>query len=167
MKLISNSSMDIKTLFDTAKALIINAEGFSPAWYSDTAGNLTIGYGFKMGGMAQKYGLGSFRHKLMTEQEATDILTPIITEITTLLSMDLLWFKEISINQGATLADMAYNLGLSQFYGFNTFLGYIAKGEIDNAVADLTTTLWYNQVKNRAVRDCFNLFAQVGNLYLI
>ena len=169
MKLISKSSMNIKTLFETAQTLIINAEGFSPVWYQDTMGNNTIGYGFKMNGMAYQYGLNAYIDigKTITIDEANKILDKIITEIMVDLDARFPFFHNLQINQGAVLIDMAYNLGLRQFYAFAIFLSYIEKGQIDNAVADLTDTLWYNQVKNRAVRDCFNLFAQVGNLYLI
>ena len=167
MKLISKSSKNIKTLSDTAKTLIENAEGFSPTWYDDTTGNLTIGYGFKMGGMAQKYGLEVYKDKLMTEQEADIILIKIINEIIAVLQTQLLFFKNLTVNKAAVLIDMSYNLGIGQFYQFYTFLSYMEENRIDNAVADLTTTLWYNQVKNRAIRNCFNLYAQPDNLYLI
>ena len=167
MKLISKSSKNIKTLSDTAKTLIENAEGFSPTWYDDTTDNLTIGYGFKMGGMAQKYGLEVYKDKLMTEQDADIILIKIINEIIAVLQTQLLFFKNLTINQAAVLIDMSYNLGIGQFYLFYTFLSYMEENRIDNAVADLTTTLWYNQVKNRAIRDCFNLYAKPDNLYLI
>ena len=165
MRLISKSSMDIKTLFDTAKTLIINAEGFSPIWYQDSFGNETIGYGFKAGGMANS--LNIYKDKIMPISAANKILDKIITELMVDLNARFPFFDNLPINEGAVLMDMAYNLGLSQLSDFSAFLGYLKAGYIDLAVADLTTTLWYNQVKNRAVRDCFNLFAQVGNLYLI
>ena len=165
MKLISKSAIDCETLFDTAKTLIINAEGFSPVWYQDTIGNYTIGYGFKIGGMA--HNLNIYKAKTMTMGEADKILGGIITELMVDLDARFPFFHNTYVNEGAVLIDMAYNLGLGQLSDFRTFLGYIEAGDIDLAVADLTTTLWYSQVKNRAVRDCFNLYAQPDNLYLI
>ena len=152
------------SLQETAELLIQNAEGFSPTWYKDSFGNDTIGYGFKAGGMAQKY-LGGMQ--TITEQEGIDILYEIISDIVISLNAGLSFFKGLQKNQKAVLIDMAYNLGLNQFYTFNLFIYYMGLEQFDDAVADLTQTLWYNQVKNRAIRDCFNLFAQEGNLYLI
>ena len=165
MKLITNNNN--KTLQETAQLLIENAEGFSSTWYQDSMGNDTIGYGFKAGGMAQKYNLDLYKSRPMTELEGILILENIISEIGIALRMKLPFFINLPINQAAVLIDMAYNLGLRQFYAFAIFLSYIEKGQIDNAVADLTDTLWYQQVKNRAVRDCFNLYAQPTNLYLM
>ena len=167
MKLITKSSMNIKTLVDTANTLIVNAEDFSSTWYTDTTGNLTIGYGFNINGMALNYGILEYEDKTITQNEADIILGKIITEIMVDLDSYFPFFHNLPVNQGAVLMDMAYNLGISQLIDFKTFLGYLRAGYIDLAIADLTTTLWYKQVKNRAIRDCFNLYAQPDNLYLI
>ena len=154
--------------------LIENAEGFSPTWYNDTMGNATIGYGFKHNGYAAQYVTSYINSPNLTMpiSAAKEILDNIVSDISLELINDLTYFKllsfnSLSINKKAVLIDMAYNLGISQFLTFDTFLSYLGQGEIDEAVADLTETLWYNQVKNRAVRDCLNLYAKDNNLYLL
>ena len=166
MKLISNPALSFTF---AGSELIRNAEGFSAKWYEDPRGNPTIGYGFTRTGFAKEY-LSPFilnPSKLMAISEARVILSDIITNINDDLIAQLNFFDELSINKQAVLIDMAYNLGMTQFLTFDTFLSYLKAGRIDDAVNDLTNTLWYNQVKNRAIRDCLNLYAQDKNYYLI
>lgn len=169
MKLISNPYVNYNYLY-VANDLITNAEGFISHWYTDTFGNKTIGYGFKASGYAKNY-LSPYLlnpDELMTAQEAKTILGAIVLSINNeLANTTQLFAANLSINQKAVLLDMAYNLGMAQFLTFDTFLSYLKAGRIDNAVCDLTNTLWYNQVKNRAIRDCLNLYAQDNNYYLI
>lgn len=162
MRLITNK---VSLLPDIAGILIRNAEGYSPIWYQDNMGNDTIGYGFKAGGIAQKYNLGAFQ--TMSIADADEILLQIISEIIASLRDKLEFLGKLTLNQRAVLVDMAYNLGLKQFYTFNTFLAYLEKEQIDNAIADLTNTLWYKQVQNRAIRDCLNMYIPSTRLYLI
>ena len=166
MKLINNPD---KNYLYMANQLIINAEGFSPKWYQDIFGHFTIGYGFTQTGYAKFYipQYISNLNELMTISEAQLILDDIIAEINNSLATDLHFFDYLSVNQKAVLIDMAYNLGMAQLFSFDTFLSYLKAGDIDNAVNDLTNTLWYNQVKNRAIRDCLNLYAQDNNYYLM
>lgn len=155
--------------YQVAQLLIENAEGFSPTWYNDTTGNKTIGYGFKYNGYA-KEALKPYLtspNKTMTMRAARKILDDIITGIISALMQDVPCFTSLSINKKAVLVDMAYNLGLEQLLTFDTFFPYLEQGKIDEAVCDLTQTLWYNQVKNRAVRDCLNLYAKDTNFYLL
>ena len=169
MRLISNHYINDKYL-SVANDLITDAEGFTAYWYNDIFGNKTIGYGFKASGYAKNY-LSQYLlnpNELMTIQEAKTILEYIITDINNeLANTTQLFDAELSINKKAVLIDMAYNLGMAQFLTFDTFLSYLKAGRIDNAVNDLTNTLWYNQVKNRAIRDCLNLYAQDTNYYLL
>lgn len=167
MKLINNTGINYMSV---ANDLITNAEGFISHWYIDSLGNKTIGYGFKASGYAKHY-INEYLlnpNELITIKEATVILEYIIKDINNeLANTTQLFDAELSINKKAVLIDMAYNLGMAQFLTFDTFLSYLKAGRIDNAVNDLTNTLWYNQVKNRAIRDCLNLYAQDTNYYLL
>ena len=167
MKLINNAEPNYLSV---ANELIINAEGFMSHWYIDSFGNKTIGYGFKASGYAKNY-LSQYLlnpDELMARYEANTILGYIIKDINNeLVNTEQLFNVNLSINKKAVLIDMAYNLGMAQFLTFDTFLSYLKAGRIDNAVNDLTNTLWYNQVKNRAIRDCLNLYANDSNFYLI
>ena len=167
MKLINNAGLDYMAV---ANELITNAEGFISHWYTDAFGNKTIGYGFKASGYAKNY-ISQYLlnpNELITVQEAKTILDYIVKDINNeLVNTEQLFNVNLSINKKAVLIDMAYNLGMAQFLTFDTFLSYLKAGRIDNAVCDLTNTLWYNQVKNRAIRDCLNLYAQDTNYYLL
>jgi GH24 family phage-related lysozyme (muramidase) len=168
MKLIGNNPA--YNYLCVAYQLITNAEGFSQTWYNDIFGNATIGYGFTQTGYARLYipEYISNPSKLMAISEARIILNNIIENIDTELINAIDFFNtDLLRNQKAVLIDMAYNLGMAQFRTFDTFLSYLKSGRIDDAVCDLTNTLWYNQVKNRAIRDCLNLYAQDINYYLI
>ena len=166
MKLINNAEPNYLSV---ANQLIINAEGFMSHWYIDSFGNKTIGYGFKESGYAKNYIYQYLLNpdELMTQAEANLILKNIVNDIDKQLIDNWQAFDSLPINQKAVLIDMAYNLGMVQFLGFGIFLSYLKAGNIDAAVNDLTNTLWYNQVKNRAIRDCLNLYAQDNNYYLI
>ena len=167
MKLINNAGLDYMAV---ANELITNAEGFISHWYIDSFGNKTIGYGFKASGYAKNY-ISQYLlnpNELITVQEAKTILDYIVKDINNeLVNTEQLFNVNLSINKKAVLIDMVYNLGMVQFLTFDTFLSYLKAGRIDNAVCDLTNTLWYNQVKNRAIRDCLNLYAQDNNYHLI
>ena len=169
MKLINNPYGNYNYL-DIAKDLIMNAEGFISHWYIDSFGNKTIGYGFEASGYAKNY-ISQYLlnpNESITFQEAKMILGDIVNDINyELTNTTQLFTAKLSINQKAVLIDMAYNLGMAQFMTFDTFLSYLRAGRIDDAVNDLTNTLWYNQVKNRAIRDCLNLYEQDSNYYLI
>ena len=167
MKLIHNVKQEFN---DIAKALIINAEGFSASWYNDQFGNATIGYGFAENGIGKDLLTNYINNKslLMLETDASIILERIIQKIILLLNKKIYWFRLYNnINKKAVLIDMAYNLGITQFLSFDIFLNYLENDRIDYAVNNLTNTLWYNQVKNRAIRDCLNLYANEINYYLI
>ena len=161
MKLITLSSEGTMTL---ALMLIKNAEGFSNVPYKDSLGNWTIGYGFNMS-------LPEFSDiKHIDEIEADSILRVRIMEISSGI------INNISITEygyggkinTAILIDMAYNLGIEGLSLFNTFLSYLRLGKNAQAVADLTNTLWYSQVKERAVRNCLNILLNNPNyLYLM
>ena len=141
--------------------LIKNAEGFSPIPYLDRLGNRTIGYGFNMS-------LPQFsNYKAMTEMDASDLLFAFIEKLYPVVLSKICFGKEYSENIMSVLMDMSYNLGIEGLSNFDSFLSLLRLGKIDNAVSDLTNTLWYSQVGQRAIRNCFNLLTTKNYLYLI
>ena len=159
MKLITLSNEGIATL---ALMLIKNAEGFSDVPYKDSLGNWTIGYGFNMS-LPEYHGL-----KHIDEVEADSLLKVKVVEILNGKINDLrLYAFSNSRIVSAILVDMCYNLGTAGLESFDSFLQYIRFDMREEAVADLTNTLWYSQVKDRAVRNCLNLLVNDNYLYLI
>ena len=157
------------SVYDIAKTLIKNAEGFSPAVYSDTLGNYTIGYGFKTSDITSMGWVMPYK-KLMTEEDADLILEKLLKNIDVSIKGDsnlmLIFVRQYPTVQ-AVFVDMIYNLGLASFCQFTTFLNYMNNLKYDNAVVDLTNSLWYSQVKSRAIRNCFIILSHSSSLYLI
>ena len=152
MKLITLNGEGTITL---SLMLIKNAEGFSDVPYQDSLGNWTIGYGFNMS--EPEY--SGITH--IDEVEADSLLKVRIVEIyNNEKNAYHLFSFTYSHVINATLIDMSYNLGIAGLESFDNFLQYIKCGLNEEAVADLTNTLWYSQVKERAVRNCLNLLLE-------
>ncbi|MDA8303546.1 MAG: hypothetical protein M0016_00015 [Deltaproteobacteria bacterium] len=143
-----------------ALTLIKNAEGFSSTVYTDTTGHKTIGYGFNMEAMG-------ITQETMTIFEAQDILEKKVLEIRQQIFLPEDSFEKFTMNEKAVMLDMAYNLGVAEFFKFDNFLKYINQGNYEYAATDLTNTLWYKQVGQRAVRDILNLCMNDKYLILI
>ncbi len=156
MKLITLKTNDV---FEISAILIKNAEGFSSHPYIDTLGHSTIGYGFNMS-------LPSFSGLKNISTHSADILLE--KEISYILSSSFFGnLPYLPSHIMATLVDMAYNMGIEGLIEFDTFLGFLYKSQIDEAISDLTETLWYKQVGQRAVRNCFNIMTKSNLLFLI
>lgn len=143
-----------------ALTLIKNAEGFSHTVYIDTTGHKTIGFGFNMEVMG-------ITQEKMTVFEAVDILEKKVLEIRSQIFFEEKEIAKFTMNQKAVVLDMAYNLGVEGFFQFNDFLKYMDQGAYENAAVDLTNSLWYKQVGQRAVRDILNLCMNDEYLVLI
>ncbi len=150
------------SLATMATILIKNAESFRQDVYQDDLGHLTIGWGFTFLDFPE-----AERTKLwnngITMDRAEEYLSQLVTSIMQDIDRN---FSNLDRNVKLTFIDMIYNLGFEQFITFTTFLKFVYHSEIAEAVNDLTNTLWYRQVKLRAIRDCFNLLAS-HNYYLI
>ncbi|MHB8388231.1 MAG: glycoside hydrolase family protein [Acidobacteriaceae bacterium] len=62
------------------------------------------------------------------------------------------WFQALNTPRQLAIIDMIFNLGDAGFDEFGTFIGLLKSGMYISAANDLTTTLWYKQVGQRAVR---------------
>ena len=139
-----------------ANIMIRNAEGYQLYPYKDILGNFTVGYGFLMSTFTRLKAEEIYRHGL-SEQDSEAILVQKITQI--MQDMDVT-YSHLLQNVYYVFVDMIYNLGFEQFKTFATFIKFSEQNEIEKAVNDLTNTLWYQQVRQRAIRDCLNLLSK-------
>lgn len=158
MTVLSNGGM---SAFEIAVSLIKNAEHFQTFPYKDKFGNPTIGWGFNMKylpGGGEKFKMG-----------ITIVESNIILESKVKRFMDIVFLEEIgkktTKNIYAVLIDMCYNIGWEGFSKFYRFLKLLEDFEVETAVGDLSNTLWYEQVTDRAIRDSLTLLAK-ENYYL-
>lgn len=150
---------------ETAKALIRSAEGWEPKRYYDSMGNPTVGYGFKLEPGAT--GLYGYPIDPMSISDGDKVLDIIINQNNEILDNEMKVSEwGLSVAQRATLLDMAYNLGIAGLQTFTTFLSYVKSGNYGAACKDLQSTLWWQQVGIRAVRDAVNITIQENTKYL-
>ena len=139
-----------------ANIMIRNAEGYQLYPYKDIFGNFTVGYGFLMNTFTHLKSKDIYKYGL-SEQDSEAILVQKITKI--MGDMDIT-YSHLTQNVYYIFIDMIYNLGFEQFKSFKTFISFCEQNEIEKAVNDLTNTLWYQQVRQRAIRDCLNLLSK-------
>ena len=156
-------------LFDIAKSLVQNAESFSPIVYSDSLGNKTIGYGFDLIDVVSQGWLAPNTTTISLESAdfiLTRLLWKIFYQIENSADIRVCYDKQTDTVK-AVFVDMIYNLGFKGFSEFVVFLNYMNVLQYDDAVVDLTNSLWYSQVKTRAIRNCFIILSHSNSLYLI
>ncbi len=114
-------------------------EGLRLKPYKDTAGVLTIGYGRNL-------------EQGISEHEARMLLANDIYRA----HDDARKFASASWNQmndarKAVIINMAFNLGYARLSKFVLFRAALAVGNWEAAARRMESSLWYKQVKNRAV----------------
>lgn len=101
----------------------------------------TVGYGFT-GGVTLDSKMDRFTADRKLEQK--------ILEVDTALSNVLSWYKEASFVTKTILINLAFNMGLKGLLGFRNTLQFISQKEYGSASHNMTLSLWYKQVGNRA-----------------
>jgi lysozyme len=126
-----------------ARKLIMKHEEFRRNVYTDTTGNLTIGYGHAL--------------KLSSiTQHAGEVI----------LDDDLFWhavhvpeaisfFNTLSPARQAVLLDMSYNLGLQGLLEFHDMLEALKNGDYEKAADEMLNSKWAEQVKTRAKENAY------------
>ena len=126
-------------LWRTVKSQLMKHEGLELKPYKDTVGVLTIGYGRNL-------------EKGITEREASLLLANDIHQA----MHDAAKFSAVAWNQmndarKAVVINMAFNLGYARLSKFVLFRAALAIGDWEKAARRMESSLWYKQVKGRAV----------------
>ncbi len=149
-------------LSNVSMELIKNAEGWRNKVYIDDLGNPTIGWGFDLRSLDNKY-----THIIDEELKKSNeislstgnlILQHKITDLVMEMNLKIENFKDSDTLTQATLVDMAYNMGVNSLQEFKNFLHLLFTKQIIEAINDMASTLYYAQVKDRATRNLLNFF---------
>lgn len=114
-------------------------EGLRLKPYNDTVGKLTIGIGRNLDDVG------------ISEAEASLLLKNDIAKVTQDLTDHLGWWNSLDEPRRIVLANMCFNLGITRLLGFPKFLTALQNGDYEKAADHMKDSLWYKQVKGRAV----------------
>lgn len=134
--------------------LIKEAEGFSANPYVCPAGYLSIGYGLNLEADARYKNMPIEEKKKLTitEKQASDEVKNKVCSIEKSIR-NYTWFQNCNGIRQAVLIDMVYNMGLTKFLTFKKMLQALRGRDYNLACIEMQDSLWYDQVKSRAVRD--------------
>ena len=128
--------MNIQKLVEQLKV----EEGLRLKPYVDTVGKVTIGYGKNL------------TDNGITEVQALDFLMEEINQVMEELPPKISFWNGLSEVRQRVLADMAFNMGVPTLLSFKKMLTYLKLGEYNLAADQMENSLWYEQVKGRAVK---------------
>jgi lysozyme len=123
-------------------------EGFRAQAYDDKTGlrvkapvgALTIGNGINLDiGLSVQESMTILRNRLCQAECSILVAFP--------------WFKGLTAIRKIAILDIVYNLGITDFKTFTTFIGKMEDGQYAAAADDVQTTLWDKEDGERAVRD--------------
>jgi len=142
-------------------SLIRRHEGLRLQAYRDTAGKLTIGYGFNLdAGDAKaicnclKLDYEAIRNgAAITEAQADAILDLQLGMVNAQAKTLFPNFGQMPCDVQAVVQDVIFNLGLRGFMEFHDTIASLKAGDWNGAADHLTDSLWFKQVGSRAVED--------------
>lgn len=102
----------------------------------------TVGFGFTHG-VTPDSRMNRITAERKLEQE--------ILEVDAALRNTLTWYNDASFVTKTVLINMAFNMGLKGLLGFRNTLKFISQKNYEQAARNMTQSLWYRQVKGRAV----------------
>jgi len=120
--------------------MLVLHEGLRLHPYQCTAGKTTIGVGRNL------------EDNGISQDEAMYLLERDIDRVEADLDSRLTWWRTMTPNRQAVLADMTFNLGINRLLGFTNALLCMKKGEYDEAADHMLDSLWARQVGARAQR---------------
>src|SRR5262245_21274350 len=129
-------------------------EGFRPYAYQDSEGYWTIGHGILID---RRRGGGITREE--SEYLANNRIKLRLAE----LDVNLPWWRELDDVRQAVVANMCYNLGISNLLEFRRTLGYIRDKNYEAAADAMLESLWAKQVGARAHR--LSVMMRTGEWY--
>lgn len=125
---------------DIVKAQLLVDEGVRTKPYRDTVGALTIGCGRNL----DAKGLSQSEIDLMLENDVNDAEYDARELFPT--------FDQLTDNRKAVLINMAFNLGRDRLGKFRKLIKAVTSEDFAAAYVEMVTSLWADQVKQRAVR---------------
>jgi lysozyme len=124
--------------------MLIDHEGLKLKPYKDTVGIWTCGVGHNM----------QEDDKMDTETPWTmeKVMTTLKTDIEKIQKelKQFDWFKKLDSVRQDVITDMAFNLGLPRFLGFQNLIAALKKKDYKKASAEMLQSKWAQQVKRRA-----------------
>lgn len=150
---------------DMLKAVIARHEGSHAKVYLDSEGHPTIGIGFNLdreGARATIEALGLDYDKLrarevsLTDEQIDALFDTDVTTAEDAARNVVQGFDGLDADRKIVLVDMAFNLGAYKFsgpHGFTNMIAAVGAGEYELAADEMTKSLWYGQVKTRALED--------------
>jgi len=128
-------TLDIQEL----KARLNVSEGRRTKVYLDSVGIPTIGVGRNLKDVG------------LYEDEIDYLLNNDIRRIQVDLDRALPWWRSMDPVRQSVLADMCFNLGINRLLKFTNTLRKMKDGDYQGAADGMKDSLWYSQVKGRAV----------------
>jgi len=116
-------------------------EGLRLTTYSDTLGNLTIGYGHRP----------AYQGEVWTEQQAEDQLVQDVTVAINALDRALPWARDMGVVRWAVFVNMTFNMGIFRFLAFHDTINAAHAGDWEATAQGMADSLWAEQVGRRAV----------------
>lgn len=120
------------------KSSIRRHEGFRKLPYTDTTGNLTIGYGRNLSSVG------------ISQSEAEILLSDDITNATMELYKFLPLSRDLDDVRKAVLIEFTFNLGIAKVMQFRGMIKALTDKNYVNAAQHMRDSLWAKQVGNRA-----------------
>jgi lysozyme len=125
--------------FRIAEQQIRKHEGLELKPYHDSVGVLTIGYGRNLtNGINLSEAELMLRNDLITAQEDAKKFSAVA-------------WNQMNDARKAVVINMAFNLGYARLSKFVLFRAALAIGDWEKAARRMESSLWYKQVKGRAV----------------
>lgn len=117
-------------------AMLEQQEGFRSAPYSDTRGNLTIGFGTNL-------------EEGITREQAEGLLTCALNNNLKALN-SLAWFAALDPVRQDVIENMTYNMGLEGVLEFQHMIEAIEAKDWAEAARQMVWSEWATQVRGRA-----------------
>lgn len=143
------------------QSLIRRHEGLRLKAYRDTAGKLTVGYGFNLDAGAAKAICASLKLDYepirngvpITEAQADAILELQLGMVNAQAKTLFPNFNQMPADVQAVVQDLIFNLGLAGFMKFTDTIASLLGGDWAGSADNLKQSLWYRQVGARALED--------------
>lgn len=157
--------------YTTVKQLLIAHEGRRKYAYRDTRGKVTVGVGFNLDNPSARAHFtqalhtadfdGVYAGKVALTDEQIDLLLDHCAAIAEYDARRLVpSFDSQPENVRLVLIDMSFNMGRFVFSQFKRFLAAIESEHYAEAIAELRSSRWFNEVGKRA-EDDIALLSQV------